>query len=97
MDFNSKQMDELVSISNEVENKINLTVNIVNDATRASDKTVSDFEKTASNINAISKQIGEINSISTNNARSVEEIAAASDHLNGLTASLTQKLEQFKT
>ena len=97
MNFNSKQMEELVDISNKVEEKIDLTVNIVDDATTATDKTVADFERTASSINAIAKQIGEINTISTDNARSVEEIASASEHLNNMTASLTQKLEQFKT
>ena len=97
MSFNSKQMEELVDISNKVEEKIDLTVNIVNDATKASDKTVRDFEKTANSISAIAKQIGEINTISTDNARSVEEIASASDHLNNMTESLTHKLEQFRT
>ena len=97
MSLNSKQMNELVNISNEVENKINLTSNIVTSATRASDKTVSNFEKTAASITSISKQIVEINIISTNNARSVEEIGSASEHLNSMTASLANKLEQFRT
>lgn len=97
MSFNSKQMQELVDISNEVQNRINSTTEIVNNATKATDKTVEDFEKTASNIIAISAKMSEINSISTKNARSVEEIASASDHLNSMTTSLTDKLEQFKT
>ena len=97
MNINSKQMNELVAISTEVESKINATTTIVNNATNASDKTVQDFENTSLSINAISKRIGDINSISTNNARSVEEIASASENLNSMTASLTQKLGQFKT
>lgn len=97
MSSSSKQMQELVNISNEVENKINLTANIVNNATKASDKTVNDFEATAASIVLISKRITEINSISTKNARSVEEIASASEHLNNMTSSLTNKLEQFRT
>ncbi len=97
MSSSSKQMEELVNISNEVENKINLTANIVNNATKVSDKTVEDFEATASSIISISKRIMEINSISTKNARSVEEIASASEHLNNMTSSLTHKLELFRT
>jgi methyl-accepting chemotaxis protein len=97
MNSSSKQMQELVNISNEVENKINLTANIVNNATKASDKTVNDFEVTAESILSISRRIAEINSISTKNARSVEEIASASEHLNNMTSSLTNKLEQFRT
>ncbi len=97
MSFNSKQMDELVMLSNEVEEKINKTANIVDSATKATDKTVDELETAAVNITSISDRIGEINSISTNNARSVEEIASASEHLNEMTTSLTHKLEQFKT
>lgn len=97
MSFNSKQMDELVNISNEVEGKIKSTTVLVNNATKAADKTVSDFENTALNIISIATKIAEINSISTKNARSVEEIASASEHLNNMTETLTNKLEQFKT
>lgn len=97
MSSNSKQMEELVNISNEVENKINMTASIVNNATKATDKTVEDFEVTASSIASVSKRISEINSISTKNARSVEEIASASEHLNNMTSLLTHKLELFRT
>lgn len=97
MSINSGQMDELVGISNEVESKIGLMADIVNIATKANDKTVNDFESTASNIISISNKIAEINSISTKNARSVEEIASASEHLNNMTQSLNSKLEQFRT
>lgn len=97
MSINSGQMDELVGISNEVESKIGLMADIVNIATKANDKTVNDFESTASNIISISNKIAEINSISTKNARSVEEIASASEHLNNMTQSLNGKLEQFRT
>ena len=97
MSINSTQMEELSTISTDVEEKINLTTDIVNSAASASDKTVKDFELAGGSINSIAKRISEINSISTQNARSVEEIASATEHLNSLTASLTDKLEQFKT
>ncbi len=97
MGINSKQMNELVIISTEVESKINRTTEIVNHATNASDKTVQDFENTGVSINSISKRISKINSLSSANSRSVEEIASASEHLNDMTESLTNKLEQFKT
>ena len=97
MGINSTQMDELSAISADVEEKINTTTDIVNSAANASDKTVKDFEVAGESINSISRRISEINSISTQNARSVEEIASATEHLNSLTTSLTSKLEQFKT
>jgi len=97
MGLNSEQMETLASISNTVEGKIVQTTKIVNSATQTSEKTVKDFEKTGTSIDVISKQISQINTISSTNARSVEEIASASQHLNHMTESLTNKLEQFRT
>ena len=97
MRINSKQMNELVEISMEVEEKINATTVIVDNATTVSDKTVENFESTSSSISLISKRISEINSISTKNAKNVEKIASASENLNNMTKLLTRKLEQFKT
>ena len=97
MSANSEQIQELSSVAGEVEEKINATTHIVNDATAASDKTVEDFEKTGKEVEEIVTQVTQINSISATNARSVEEIAAAAEHLNEMTEELNRKLEQFRT
>lgn len=97
MGENSEKIFELSSIANGVRNKINHTVVIVTEAVSATDKTVADFEKTGKGIEQIVTQVGEINKISSKNARSVEEIAAAAEHLNSLTDNLNAKLEQFRT
>lgn len=94
---NSDEIQELANVAQSVEDKINSTVQLVNDAVRASDKTVSDFEKTGKDVDEIVSQVSQINEISSNNARSVEEIAAAADHLNSMTDSLHEKLETFRT
>lgn len=97
MNINSKKMDELSQVSSSVEKKINATTNIVNNATLASDKTVKDFENAGANIKMIAQGIEEINLLSSENARSVEEISSAAEHLNSMTASLTDRLVQFRT
>jgi len=97
MGENSREIQTLAHAAQEVEQKINETVSIVNGAVNASDKTVGDFEKAGVSIEAIVKRVEEINSISSTNARSVEEIAAASEHLNNLTEQLNSKLEIFRT
>lgn len=97
MNNNSKDIQELANIAQTVEDKINSTVEIVNVAVSASDKTVSDFEKTGNDIESIVSKIEQINSISSTNARSVEEISAAAEHLNKLTNELNIKLETFRT
>ena len=77
--------------------KINTTVDIMDIATTLNDKTVTDYINTGSKIEAIVAKIEEINTLSTQNTRSVEEIAGASEHLNALTEKLNAILNKFKT
>ena len=97
MSDNSIEIQELSDIAQGVETKINTTVEIVNNAVHTSELTVQDFQNTGNNIKVIVNKVEQINSISSTNARSVEEIAAAAEHLNNMTESLTQKLETFRT
>jgi len=97
MSSNSEKIQELSNIAQGVEDRINSTVEIVNEAVNASDKTVKDFEDTGENVEIIIGKVENINEMSSTNARSVEEIAAAAEHLNTLTNDLNSKLETFKT
>lgn len=97
MTSNSVDIQALADTASEVEVKINLTVSIVNAAVQASDRTVNDFTKTGRDVESIVTQITQINDISSQNARNVEEIAAAADHLNAMTDDLHAKLETFRT
>ena len=97
MNENSNDMDKLATISMDLEGKITKTTEMIDHAAQASDNTVQDFEKTSVHIEAISKNISDINSMSTTNARNVEEIASAAEHLNKMTSELSSKLEHFKT
>lgn len=97
MSENADEIQELSSNASDVEFKINESVAIVKEAVRATDKTVNDFEKTGKNVEVIVEQVNQINAISATNARSVEEIAAAAEHLNSMTDELHAKLELFRT
>ncbi|TKI68782.1 methyl-accepting chemotaxis protein [Sulfurimonas crateris] len=97
MNSNSEDIQKLSENATDVEVKINESVGIVKDAVRASDKTVNDFEKTGRDVEFIVSQVSEINEISSKNARNVEEIAAAAEHLNSMTDELHAKLETFRT
>ncbi|WP_294966992.1 methyl-accepting chemotaxis protein [Sulfurimonas sp.] len=97
MSTNSEDIQKLADRAIEVEEKINVSVQIVDDAVNASDRTVTDFEKTGKDVESIVIQITEINDISLVNARNVEEIASAADHLNSMTDELHAKLETFNT
>ena len=97
MSENSEDIQSLAQAASDVETKINQTAQIVSEAVVLSDKTVSDFETTGGNVDEIVARVGEINDISAVNARNVEEIAAAADHLNAMTEELNTKLAVFKT
>lgn len=97
MNNNSKEIQELSVIANNVDDKINQTVVIVSKATEASDKTVTDFEQAGGSIGVIVNKVAEVNTISSENARSVEEIASAAEHLNSMTENLNAQLETFRT
>ena len=97
MNSNSQDIQALADVSTDVEIKINNSVNIVSAAVNASDKTVNDFEKTGRDVESIVSQVSEINKLSSQNARNVEEIASAADHLNSMTDDLHAKLEAFRT
>jgi methyl-accepting chemotaxis protein len=53
--------------------------------------------KIANDAGKIVKLVENINDLTTSNARSVEEIASASEHLFKLTEGLNEKLNQFKS
>ncbi|MDD2789884.1 MAG: methyl-accepting chemotaxis protein [Sulfurimonas sp.] len=97
MNSNSAEVQELANISTNVEKQINISVSIVQDAVKASDKTVANFETTGKNVEYIVSQVSAINELSSTNARNVEEIVAAADHLNSMTDDLHAKLEAFRT
>ena len=97
MTENSEGIQALATTAAEVESRINESVSIVNLAVSANDKTVNDFELTGKNVEDIAHKVSQINDISAINARSVEEIAAAAEHLNSMTEELNSKLEIFRT
>ncbi len=97
MNINSDDIQKLSNLADDVENKINSTVEIVLRAVQVSDETVSNFESTGSNLKLIVNKVETINELSAVNARSVEEIASAAEHLNTQTNDLNDKLQTFKT
>lgn len=58
---------------------------------------IDDFNATGVKVSGLVKEIQTISSISSENARSVEEIASASEHLNRMTEDLQNKLQEFRT
>ncbi|PAF52423.1 methyl-accepting chemotaxis protein [Helicobacter sp. 13S00477-4] len=97
MNKNSQKIEELTHISNEVQNKITSMNKIMSGAITTADKTVDNYIDTGKSIEDIIQGVSGINDISTENARSVEEIASVAEHLNKMTEILNNKLAEFKT
>jgi methyl-accepting chemotaxis protein len=58
---------------------------------------VNNYIKTGDDMGHMIENVAKINNISTQNARSVEEIASAAEHLNKMTETLNNKLAEFRT
>ncbi len=96
MNKNSENIQQLANVSSAVEAKISSTLELMDKAAEDNKKTVEDFSNTNTLVETISAEIDNANKIVASNARSIEEIAGAADHLNSMTENLNQKMEQFK-
>ena len=97
MGHNSHKIEALAISAQEVENRLQESFTIIDAVTKTTENTVDNYLQTGTEIDAIITKIGEINKISTENSRSVEEIAGAAEHLSKMTENLNHKLEEFRT
>lgn len=94
---NSEQIISLSQTAQEVSDAIEKTSENMQQTTSNIQNAVHGYEDARNKVSNISKQIININEMSSQNARSVEEISSASEHLNKLTEELSSKLSEFKT
>nr|WP_024955434.1 methyl-accepting chemotaxis protein [Sulfurospirillum arcachonense] len=96
MNSNSQEIQQLTTISQDVENTILSTVEVMNKSSELNDLNVKDYIHTSNQVEEIVSEIEQINQLSTENTRSVEEVSGASEHLNNLTEKLNTTLSKFK-
>jgi methyl-accepting chemotaxis protein len=97
MNQNSKRIQKLSQSSAEVSEYTQTAVQTLAETVGAIEKLSGDTQKNAKTTESIIQKIGEVNTLSTSNARSVEEIAAAAEHLHHMTEQLTAQISVFKT
>ncbi len=97
MNTNSANMEALTKIAADVEKDISETSQVMEHATASSEHTVQDYINTGKKIDAIAQKVEEINLITMSNARSMEEVSSATDHLNDLANQLNHILGKFRT
>jgi len=97
MTSNSQKVEALSTTASHVEVKINELLHVMDTTTQISDKTVENYLQTGDDITEMISDVSQINDISSQNARSVEEIASAAEHLSKMTEMLNLKLSEFRT
>ncbi|NPA65951.1 MAG: hypothetical protein GXO11_03625 [Epsilonproteobacteria bacterium] len=97
MDQNSKEIQNLADIAQDVESKINDTVVSVNKAVDASDTTASSFNMTAEKIKEIVVHIEHIAEIASSNINNTKDISNIAKSLHKLADSMMKDIQEFKT
>ncbi|MFT7005161.1 MAG: methyl-accepting chemotaxis protein [Sulfurimonas sp.] len=97
MNTNSNKINDISTISINVEENVLNVTKVLGIALDNTDQTVQDYIDTAKKIDIITGEVQQINEISSVNSRSVEEIAAASENLHSMTQQLNEELSKFKS
>ncbi len=96
MQANAQEFNEAVQKTEEVSKQISSVTQVLNEAASASVESAKSSNSISKEMEAVIENMADITAISTDNARSVEEIAGAAEHLSMLTEELNHKLELFK-
>lgn len=93
---NAQKAESLAQNSTEVEIAIESSVENMQAAISDIEKIINGYIQNSESTNEIIEEIDQINHISGENARSVEEIAGATEHMAQMTAKLTALLNAYK-
>lgn len=97
MNINSKRIEQLSYSSETVSDHTASAVAALSETVNSIRKLSNDTQSNAITTDSIIHQIEKINMLSSGNARSVEEIAAAAEHLHKITEHLSNQIGVFKT
>jgi len=97
MNKNAETIQDLSSVSTQVESKINETNKIMNESVSVANESLNDSVDIATKLNARIKNTAHMSQLANSNARNVEEMATAIEHLHNMTEELSAQLNSFKT
>ena len=97
MGKNAKNIQRLSTVSSGVETTILGTTQVMDESVQAVTISAQNSRKISQDTDKIVEMVTNINTLTSQNARSVEEIAAAADHLSRLAENLNNKLNQFQS
>lgn len=93
---NAQKASTLADKSSESEKTLETSVNEVKEAIIKIETMIEGYVNNANTTSEMVFEIEKINNLSSDNARSVEEIASAADHLSQMSIKLTNVLDQYK-
>jgi methyl-accepting chemotaxis protein len=96
MNHNSQKVQSLTESVDGVNQTIYEAAKAMQEAAHMAEESAAQSQQTAKQINGLIDNVGHINELSGSNARSVEEIAAAAEHLYQMTDKLNAQLGRFK-
>ena len=94
---NAKKIEKLSDISNQLQNSIQSVVSVLSSAISSAGKSVQEYIQTSQRVNSIVGEMENINQVTAQNARSIEEVSSAIDQLNNMTEKLNNELMKFKS
>ena len=94
---NSKKASQLAKNSTEVEKDIDESVDNMQHAISDIENIINGYVSNADATNVIITEVEKLNILSSDNARSVEEIAGAAEHMSQMSIKLTNLLSSYKT
>ncbi|MDD2829742.1 MAG: methyl-accepting chemotaxis protein [Sulfuricurvum sp.] len=97
MNNNTMRMQELSSLSSEAEANTEMAVNTLTSAVDEMNQVVLKSKNNTKRNDDIIEEINKISIMSISNARSVEEIAAAAEHLQHVAESMTAQISTYRT
>jgi len=98
MNINVKRIHALSDFSHQVTTQTDEAVGMLGKSVEATEKVVTSARENSVMIDAeVIQKVETINTLSSSNARSVQEIASAAEHLARLAGTLSSTLSQFKT
>ncbi len=97
MNHNAKSIENLTDISNEVEDKIEITTQTMHKSNEAAQKAKKDSEQMSLEIESIMKDITDIDTISTANGTSANHIKDDLQRLVEIASSLQSTIDEFRS
>jgi len=94
---NAQKIEELSNNAHSVEDEIGQGVEAMESSVVKVDKTVDGYIQNSKTVDNMIKQVEKINTISSENTKSVEGIASASDNLSEMTSQLNALLNEYRT